>query len=93
MAAAIWKGTRIAESNKTIVVEGNHYFPPESIHMEFLRASPATSRCPWKGMTKYYSIVVGANTNEDAAWCYSNPSKGAANIRGYVAFWNGVEVK
>lgn len=93
MAVATWNGTVVAESDKTIVVEGNHYFPPESVNMEYLIKSATTSRCPWKGLAKYYSIVVDGKMNEDAAWYYSDPSDAAAAIRGYVAFWKGVNVR
>jgi uncharacterized protein (DUF427 family) len=93
MTMATWNGTTIAESDKTIVVEGNHYFPPESVRKEFLQASSTTTRCPWKGMASYYSLVVDGETNKDAAWYYPEPSKAAANIKDYVAFWNGVEVR
>jgi uncharacterized protein (DUF427 family) len=92
MTKATWNGATIAESEKTIVVEGNHYFPIESVHKEFLRESATTSRCPWKGKANYYSIVVGSKTNEDAAWFYSKPSEAAANIKGHVAFWKGVQI-
>jgi uncharacterized protein (DUF427 family) len=91
MTTATWNGARIADSDKTIVVEGNHYFPPGSIRKEFLRRSSRTSRCPWKGMARYYSLVVDGNANEDAAWCYPEPSTADANIKDYVAFWNGVD--
>jgi uncharacterized protein (DUF427 family) len=93
MTTATWNGATIAESDKTIMVEGNHYFPPESLHREFLQPSARTSRCPWKGTAKYYNIVANGETNEDAAWFYPEPSAAAANIKSYVAFWNGVEVK
>ncbi|MBZ9894604.1 MULTISPECIES: DUF427 domain-containing protein [unclassified Mesorhizobium] len=93
MTTATWNGATIAESDKTIVVEGNHYFPPESVHKEFLQTSSTASRCPWKGTASYYSLVVGEKTNEDAAWYYPQPSTAAANIKDYVAFWNGVDVK
>jgi uncharacterized protein (DUF427 family) len=92
MTKATWNGATVAESDKTIVVEGNHYFPFESVHKEFLRESATTSRCPWKGMANYYSIIVGGKTNEDAAWFYSEPSEAAANIKGHLAFWKGVQV-
>jgi uncharacterized protein (DUF427 family) len=93
MTTASWNGATIAESDKTVVVEGNHYFPPESVHKEFLQASPTTTRCPWKGKAGYYSLVVDGKTNEDAAWYYPEPSTAAANIKDYVAFWNGVDVR
>ena len=92
MTTATWNGVTIAESDKTIVVEGNQYFPPGSIRKEFLQRSSRTSRCPWKGIARYYSLVVDGKTNEDAAWYYPEPSTAAANIKDYVAFWNGVDV-
>ena len=93
MTTATWNGATIAESDKTVVVEGNHYFPPGSIRKEFLQRSSTTSRCPWKGTARYYSLVVDGKTNEDAAWYYPEPSTAAANIKDYVAFWNGVDVR
>jgi uncharacterized protein (DUF427 family) len=93
MTEATWNGATIAESDKTIVVEGNHYFPPDSVRMEFLQNSPTTSQCPWKGLASYYSVAVDRQTNKDAAWYYPEPSTAAADIKGYVAFWKGVAVK
>src|SRR5436190_12689634 len=93
MTTATWNGATIAESDKTVVVEGNHYFPPGSIRKEFLQRSSTTSRCPWKGTARYYSLVVDGKTNKDAAWYYPEPSTAAANIKDYVAFWNGVDVR
>lgn len=93
MTKAVWNGATIAESDNTVVVEGNHYFPPDSVHMEFVRPSSSTSRCPWKGTASYYSLLVDGKTNEDAAWYYPAPSTAAANIKDHVAFWNGVEVR
>jgi len=92
MTKAIWNGATIAQSDETVVVEGNHYFPRESVHKEFLQASSTTTRCPWKGTAKYYSLRVDGKTNEDAAWYYPDPSPAAANIKDHVAFWRGVEV-
>jgi uncharacterized protein (DUF427 family) len=92
MTAAIWNGATIAQSDETVVVEGNHYFPPGSVNMEFLRPSATTTACPWKGIARYHSLVVDGETNEDSAWYYPTPSAAAANIAGYVAFWKGVEV-
>ena len=92
MTLAIWNGATIAQSDETVVVEGNHYFPPGSVNMEFLRPSATTSVCPWKGKASYHSLVVDGETNRDAAWYYPKPSAAAANIAGYVAFWKGVEV-
>ena len=93
MAVATWNGTVIAESDKTVVVEGNHYFPPESVNMQHLRPSTTTSGCPWKGLANYYSLVVDGKTNEDAVWYYVEPSAAAAAIKGYIAFWTGVDVR
>jgi uncharacterized protein (DUF427 family) len=93
MTMATWNGAKIAESDATIVVEGNHYFPPESVKMDFLLPSSTTTRCPWKGVANYYSLEVDGERNEDAAWYYADPSAAAAKIKGYLAFWNGVEVR
>ncbi len=90
---AIWNGTVIAESDSTEVVEGNHYFPPDSMNVEFLQPSEGTSTCPWKGVASYYNIVVNGETNEGAAWYYPNPKSAAAQIKDHVAFWKGVEVQ
>jgi uncharacterized protein (DUF427 family) len=92
MTSATWNGVKIAESDETVVVEGNHYFPPDSVKKDFLRPSSTTSRCPWKGVASYYSLEVDGKTNKDAVWYYADPSTAAANIKGYLAFWNGVEV-
>lgn len=89
---AIWKDTVLAESDSTIVVEGNHYFPPDSIKEEFFKSAAMKTGCPWKGLASYYNIEVGGETNEGAAWYYPEPKPAAENIKGYVAFWNGVEV-
>jgi uncharacterized protein (DUF427 family) len=93
MTTAVWNGAIIAESDKTVVVEGNHYFPPDALQTEYLQQSSTTSRCPWKGTAQYYSVVVEGQTNKDAAWYYPDPSAAAANIKGHVAFWNGVKVE
>jgi len=93
MAVATWNGIMIAESDKTVVVEGNHYFPPDSVNTQYLRQSATTSRCPWKGLANYYSLIVDGKTNGDAAWCYAEPSDAAAAIKGYIAFWKGVDVR
>ncbi len=92
MATASWNGTVLAESDDTVVVDGNHYFPREAVKEEVLTASSRTSVCPWKGTASYYSVVVDGHTNEDAAWYYPEPKDAAAQIRGRVAFWKGVEV-
>lgn len=93
MTTATWNGVVIADSDDTIVVEGNHYFPPESINWEHLSESAHTSTCPWKGRASYYTVGVDGRTNRDAAWTYQQPSPAASKIAGYVAFWHGVEVK
>jgi len=89
---AIWNETVIAESNDTVVVENNHYFPPESVNMEYLKNSSTHSVCPWKGEASYYDIVADAQVNKDAAWYYPQPKKPAEEIKNYVAFWRGVEI-
>ena len=90
---AIWKGQVIAESDDTVVIEGNHYFPAESIKQEFYQPSETHSVCPWKGTASYYNVVVEGDVNEDAAWYYPKASELASSIEGRVAFWKGVEVK
>jgi len=82
----------VAESDKTEVVEGNHYFPPDSIRKEYYTSTETTSVCGWKGTAHYYSLQVDGETNKDAAWYYPEPKAGANNIKGYVAFWKGVKV-
>ena len=89
---AIWKGQVIAESDRTVVVEGNHYFPKEAVKAEFLRDSPTHTTCPWKGVASYYSLQVDGETNRDAAWYYPQTKDAAKHIEGYVAFWKGVKV-
>jgi len=90
---AIWNGEVIAESNETVVVEGNHYFPLESVKAEVLRPSSTKSTCPWKGVASYYSLEVGGKENKDAAWFYPQPKDAAKQITGRVAFWKGVRVE
>jgi uncharacterized protein (DUF427 family) len=89
---AIWKDKVIAESDRTVVVEGNHYFPKEAVKAEFLQDSPTHSTCPWKGVASYYSLRVDGEINQDAAWYYPQTKEAAKNIEGYVAFWKGVKV-
>jgi uncharacterized protein (DUF427 family) len=89
---AMWNGQVLAESDATVVVEGNHYFPPESLRREFFRESAKRTHCPWKGDASYYHVVVDGASNDDAAWTYPETKDAAAHIVGYVAFWNGVEV-
>ena len=90
---AIWNDTVIAESNDTIIVEGNHYFPVNSIKDEYFEKTDLTSFCGWKGMANYYSVIVNGKTNKDCAWYYETPNDAAMKIKGMVAFWNGVEIK
>lgn len=92
MATATWNGAVLAESSDTKIVEGNHYFPPESINKEYFADSAATSVCGWKGTASYYDVVVDGQTNSQAAWYYASPKPEAVEIAGYVAFWKGVEV-
>jgi len=89
---AIWNNKVIAESDDTVVVEGNHYFPEESINKEYFNSSDTNSVCPWKGTASYYSLHVDGEKNEDAAWYYPETKEGAKMIKGRVAFWKGVEV-
>ncbi len=89
---AIWNDEIVAESNDTIVIEGNHYFPPQSIKEDFFKTSETHTICPWKGTASYYSVQVNGETNKDAAWYYPQASDRAQEIKGYVAFGNGVEV-
>ncbi len=89
---AIWNNTVLAESDETIVIEGNHYFPPESIKREFFKASDTHSTCPWKGVASYYTLEVDGQRNEDAAWYYPETSDLARKIKNYIAFWKGVEI-
>lgn len=89
---AIWNGAVIAESNKTIVVEGNHYFPADSINKEYFAPTETHTVCGWKGKASYYNVVVDGETNKDAAWYYPDTKPDAKNIEGYVAFWKGVQV-
>ena len=92
MMKAVWKGQVLAESDETVIVEGNHYFPAESLNDEFFVTSETTSVCPWKGTASYYDIVVDAETNQGAAFVYRDPKPAAEEIRERVAFWKGVEV-
>lgn len=89
---AVWNGTTLAESDATIVVEGNHYFPADSINQTYFEPSSTHTTCPWKGEASYYSVVVDGQRNADAAWFYPNPKPAADNIKDYVAFWRGVQV-
>lgn len=89
---AIWKGVVLAESDETVVVEGNHYFPAASLKKQYFRASEHHTQCAWKGTASYFDVVVGGDVNQNAAWYYADPSEAAAQIAGHVAFWNGVEI-
>ena len=89
---AVWNDTTIAESDETVVVEGNHYFPPESVRSECLQPSEKHSTCPWKGTASYYHVLVKAEVNEDSAWTYAEPKEAARNIKNYIAFYRGVKV-
>tara|TARA_R110002153_G_scaffold107944_7_gene248213 strand:- start:751 stop:1032 length:282 start_codon:yes stop_codon:yes gene_type:complete len=93
MIKAIWNNTVIAESDDTVVIEGNHYFPPKYIKQEFFKANETHTTCPWKGVASYYDIEVNDSVNKDAAWYYPEVSPLAKSIKGYVAFWKGVAVK
>lgn len=92
MVKASWNGAVIAESDDTVVVEGNHYFPRASVWSKYLVHSDTKSHCPWKGDASYHSLVVDGETNDDAAWYYPEPKDAAAEIKGRVAFWKGVDV-
>ena len=89
---AIWNNEIIAESDKTVVIEGNHYFPPESVKNEFLESSETHTVCPWKGTASYHDIVVNGEVNADAAWYYPETSELAKRIKDHIAFWKGVQV-
>ena len=89
---AIWNGVTLADSDKTVVVEENHYFPPQALDMTYFAASERRSVCPWKGLANYFDITVDGKVNRAAAWYYASPSAAAEHIRGHVAFWKGVQV-
>ena len=93
MVRAVWKGKVLAESDKTTIVEGNHYFPPDAVSREYFRDSDYHTECGWKGTADYYDVVVDGEVNKDAAWYYPSPKEAAAEIIGAVAFWKGVEVE
>ncbi|UCE89552.1 MAG: DUF427 domain-containing protein [Pseudomonadota bacterium] len=90
---AVWSGTNLADSDNCLVVEGNYYFPPESVNHEYLQESDKRTECHWKGVAHYYHVRVAGKLNPDAAWYYPAPLSAAAHITGYIAFWRGVEVK
>jgi uncharacterized protein (DUF427 family) len=89
---AVWKDTVIAESDETVMVEGNHYFPEASVNRQYISFSNHKTSCAWKGQASYYSLIVNGDVNPDAAWYYADPKEAAANIKGRVAFWKGVQV-
>jgi uncharacterized protein (DUF427 family) len=93
MAKAMWEGAVLAESGSTIEIEGNQYFPPDSIYNEYFRANDQHSVCPWKGTANYYDLAVNGKSNPGAAWYYPDPKSAAKQIKGYVAFWKGVKVE
>ena len=93
MAKAIWEGTLLADSDGTIEVEGNQYFPPDAINRTYFKPSDNHTTCPWKGLASYYDIDVSGKKNAGAAWYYPEPKSAAAQIKNYVAFWKGVKVE
>jgi uncharacterized protein (DUF427 family) len=93
MVKAIWNGRVIAEADRTEVVEGNHYFPSESVHRDFFLPSYTRTTCPWKGEAHYYTLRVDGQENSDAAWYYPDPKPAARQIAGMVAFWKGVQIE
>jgi uncharacterized protein (DUF427 family) len=92
MTTATWRGATIAQSDDTVVVEGNHYFPAHAVRTEYLKPSDHTTVCSWKGTASYYTVAVDGEENLNAAWYYPGPKPEAEHIRGHVAFWKGVEV-
>ncbi len=90
---ATWNNATIAESDKTVVVEGNHYFPPDTIDKQYFQESSTHTTCPWKGEASYYNVVVNGQVNKDAAWYYPAPKPAAAEIKDHLAFWRGVLVE
>ena len=93
MAKALWGGRVIADSGATVVVEGNHYFPPDAVKKQFLKSSSHTSICPWKGTARYYHVEVDGLRSENAAWYYPDPKPAASEIKDRIAFWKGVRVE
>jgi len=93
MPKATWKGAVLAESDRCVVVEGNQYFPNDSVHFEFLKPSNSHTECPWKGTASYYDVVVNGERNPDAAWFYADPKSEAKEIKDHIAFWKGVRVE
>lgn len=93
MVKAVWNGVVLAQSEQTVVVEGNHYFPPEAINWDYFVPSETHTNCPWKGIASYYTVQVNGDSNRDAAWYYPEPKAAAAHIKGRIAFWRGVRVE
>jgi uncharacterized protein (DUF427 family) len=93
MARAIWNGVILAQSDQTILVEGNHYFPPDSVNWDYFQRNEARTVCPWKGIASYYDIVVDGRINKGGAWYYPEPKSAAAAIKNRIAFWRGVQVE
>ena len=93
MARATWNSAVLADSNQTQIVEGNHYFPPNSVDQKYLKPSSTHTTCSWKGEASYYDVVVDGKVNKDAAWYYPSPKDAAKQITGYIAFWKGVQVE
>lgn len=93
MAKALWNGAILAESSRTVVVEGNQYFPPDSLRPEYFRSSETHTVCPWKGTASYHDVEVNGERNADAAWYYPDPKPAASQIKDYVAFWKGVQIE
>jgi uncharacterized protein (DUF427 family) len=90
---AVWKNVILAESDKTIIIEGNHYFPPESINKKFFIVSNTRTTCGWKGVASYYTIKIDNEQNKDSAWYYDKPLDKVKHIRNYVSFWKGIQIK
>ncbi|WP_151478532.1 DUF427 domain-containing protein [Streptomyces albicerus] len=93
MLRAVWNGTVIAEAPRTVIVQGNHYFPPEALHREYFTETRSRSLCFWKGLARYYTVMVDGRTNRNAAWYYPHPSPLARRIKNHVAFWQGVRIE
>jgi uncharacterized protein (DUF427 family) len=93
MPKAVWNGAVLAQSDRTEIVEGNHYFPSGSLNREYFKESPTHSTCPWKGEAHYYNVVVNGQVNKDAAWYYPSPKDAAKTIKDHVAFWKGVQIE
>ena len=92
MVKAEWNGATVAQSDETVVIEGNHYFPADAVNKSHLKPSTTTTKCPWKGTAHYYTVSVGGKDNPDAAWYYPDPKPAAAEIKDRIAFWKGVKV-